>query len=257
MKRSALVILLALVLCSFLVKAYDFPVDDLKTTMDNAIQAIKDMVSPIFEFILGVSSLDEYFFSRVLLLILLYAVVQAVLFRVEIFRRNRATIYIISIVVSVLGARYMGDLQFIQGVLLPYGTLAIAITFFLPFLIFFWFVFDTVNTSVGRRLAWGLFGVVFIALWIARRDVLGAAQWVYVLGVGLVLFCLVFDSRIRNYFSLHEINVARRHLNDAQRVQMLHDYHLALDAFNRTGDGAARREVNRLAAALGNVPALP
>lgn len=246
----SLMTVLVLILSVYLVSAYTFPIQDLKQTGENIIKAGQDILTPFLEFLLGVKSVNEYFFQRVLLLILLYTVVYMATKRIEVFRRNGAVMFVISSIVAVLGARYMSEVGIIEAAMLPYGALGISITVFLPFLIYFFFVYDSVPGTTGRRLAWILFGLVFFALWLSRADKIGDVGWVYAAGIGLAMLCIIFDPMIRRYFGLYELRRATAHLSDAERVRMLHDYQRALDVYNRTGDRSARRELERTARQL-------
>ncbi len=253
MKRGILILSLIVLfasLSSFIVSAYTFPINDLKETGKNLIQVGKDMTIPFFEFLLGATESADYFFQRVLLLILLYSIVYLVMRRMELFRRNRAVLIIVSSIVAVLGARYMSELNIIEAAMLPYGVLGISMTVFLPFLIYFFFVYDSVPGTTGRRLAWMLFALIFFALWMSRASKIGETGWVYAAGIILAGVCILFDPTIKRYFGLHELRRTTAHLNDAQRVRMLNEYHRALEVYNRTGDRAARREMERLARQL-------
>lgn len=218
MKKSVIMfLLLGLVLSSNLVLAYSysysnyyFPVDDFRTTSQSIINVFSDVFGPFFEFFLGVDQFDQYFFSRVLLLILIYVVVFVVLKKVDIFRKNTIVCGIIAFAVSVLGARYASEIGFIQGILLPYGAMWIAIAVFLPFFIYGFFVHQAVSGSIGRKLAWILFAAIFFGLWISRWQDVGTFNWVYLLGILGVAIAFVFDKKIHEYFGITEANKMKR-----------------------------------------------
>ncbi|MFH1710864.1 MAG: hypothetical protein ABH840_00970 [Nanoarchaeota archaeon] len=249
-KRVFLIFALSLILSSCFVSAYTFPINDLRTTGDNVIRVLGDSFSPILSFFLGVDSFDKYFFQRSLLLILLFIVIYAILKRIEMFRTNKTILFLVASIVAILGARYMSDVGIIEAAMLPYGVLGISITVFLPFLIYFFFVYQSVPGTTGRRLAWIVFGLVFLALWASRSSEIGEVGWVYLAGIGLAIVAIFLDPTIKRYFGLHELRRATAHLNDAERVRLLNSYNSALSVYNRTGDTAARREVERLARQL-------
>jgi len=249
-KRVFFIFALSLILSSYFVSAYTFPINDLRITGENVIQALNDAFSPILSFLLGVDSFDQYFFQRCLLLILLFVVIYAILKRIEMFRANKNVLFLVSSIVAILGARYMSGVGIIEAAMLPYGVLGISITVFLPFLIYFFFVYQSVPGTTGRRLAWIVFGLVFLALWWSRSSEIGEVGWVYLAGIGLAFVCILIDPTIRRYFGLHELRRATAHMNDSERVRMLHDYNRALQAYNQFGDRAAEREMRRLARQL-------
>lgn len=201
-------ITLALTLMPSLVSA-QFPYD-LKYQTQRAIQLITDFVSPFLEFLLGVSSFDQYFFIRVLLLVLIFVIIFTVLEYIEIFKKNTAVRVIISLVMSIFSAKYIGESEIITGILLPYGVLGIALTFILPFLVFFFFVHKSIEAPAGRRAAWVFFAVVFFGLWMNRGEQVGPISWIYFVGVIAVIISIIFDPKIHEYFGLAEMRAARK-----------------------------------------------
>jgi hypothetical protein len=183
---------------------------DLKYKTQDAIRIITDFLSPFLEFILGVSSFDQYFWVRVLLLALIFVIVLTVLGYMTIFKENTATRVIVSLVVSIFSAKYIGESDIITGILLPYGVLGVALTFILPFLIFFFFVHKAIEAPAGRRAAWVFFAVVFFGLWLGRADQLGSVSWIYFVGVIAVILSIIFDPKIHEYFGIAEMRAARR-----------------------------------------------
>ena len=189
------------ILASQLVSAYSFPFD-FRTGGEQLIEWLSDIFSPFFKFLLGAESYEGHFFVSVLLLILLYVVVLSITKRMRIFSRYPFAYILISAIVSVLGARYMSENDLITGVLIPYGTLGVSVAVFLPLLIYFFFVHDSVPGSTGRRVAWILFAAVFFGLWITRLDEMGAFNWIYLIGLIIVGISFFFDKRVHMYFEL-------------------------------------------------------
>lgn len=213
MKKSNLIIYLiifsAIILIPFASAAMDF-----KGSSEKIIQIIKDVFGPFFGALIGTGDFDKQFFAKVLLLILLYSIIVTVMKKIELFKRQTSIIIIISAIVSILGTRYISETNFVNFVMLPYGTLALAITVFLPLFIFFYFVETTVKSSVGRRMAWVLFALVFFGLWFSRIKDFGGfsfsaeniKNWLYIIGVFLVGLFFFFDKEIQKYFNLHFIS---------------------------------------------------
>ena len=99
---------------------------DLGEGIRNIIDQVINFVTPVFEIILGDYSGSEYFFAKVLLVILLTIIIHSILERMPLFEGYKGTTTIIAIVVSVLGIRFLQD-DLIQTILLPYNVLFIAI----------------------------------------------------------------------------------------------------------------------------------
>jgi hypothetical protein len=213
---SLVALMLSIYLTQFVAAEYTFPVDDMKATSQNVINYIRDLVSPILSFLLGVPDADQYFFQRTLLLALLFAIVYVVLKRVDIFRSNKPVLFIVTFVMAVLGARYMSDIKLIETALLPYGVMAIAITVFLPFIVYFYFIETSINTRAGRRAGWILFGAVFLGLWITRYKDVPEFNWIYGLGIGAIAIVFLFDGTIHRYFEMQKFS-DRKHDRIAQQ----------------------------------------
>lgn len=208
MNKKRLVILVSLitlmVISMCFASAYQFPISDLKTTSENIIQAVGDIISPFLKFLLGddVTGFNQYFFQRCLLLALIFAITYLVLKRIDLFRSKKGFIILISAIVAILGARYISDIGLVELVLLPYGAFAISLTVLLPFIIYFYFIHNSGLGTAGRRIAWILFAVVFFGLWLTRMDTIGQYNWIYTIGVIAVIIVVIFDKTIHRYFEL-------------------------------------------------------
>jgi len=221
---------LALILISSLVSAQWY--GDFESASNQIIDWIKQIFGPFLEALIGESAFNEHFFARVLLLILIYAIVLTVLKKIELFSKNTFVCVLIAAIVSILGVRYLSETNLISWILLPYGTFFIAIAVFLPFLIYFFFVHTSVNSSIGRRLAWILFAAVFLGLWISRlRETgsfdlknLGTANWMYLLGIAGVAISFFFDREIQKYFGLHAIAKWKRKADEAEITRLQAEY---------------------------------
>jgi hypothetical protein len=177
------------------------------------MQLIQDFFGPIFEALLGVpgTMYDQYFFARVLFLILMYIMVSLALDNIDLFKGKKGIIVIISATVAILGARYIGDFQIIQALLLPYGALMISISIILPILIFGFFVHKTMNSGVVRKAAWVFFGIIFVGLWWTRRTDMQFSEfkWIYDIGIWIVVAIFLADSKVHEYFGYAEAREAK------------------------------------------------
>lgn len=170
--------------------------------LDDFIQKAGDTFGSIFAPIFGVSTFDEFLFAKILLFFLLFAIIFMVLKRITIFEGNITIISVVAVIVSLFAVRFIKENEFINAILLPYGTLGVSISIFLPLLIFFYFLHDSEIGGFGRRAAWFIYGAVFLVLWVTRPyDSLGAANWIYILGLGFVIISFIFDRSIHRYFT--------------------------------------------------------
>lgn len=214
------------------------------------VRGMGELISPFFELILNTSSYDEFFFAKSLLLILLFVIVLTAVKRIHLFEKQKGISFIIAGVVSILSVRYISDDGFISGILIPYGSLGIAITTFLPLLIYFFFVHQSVPGNFGRRAAWILYGIIFLFLWGSRSaDLNNSSNWIYLSGLAFVLVSFVWDSSIHSYFGLSDIKRLVRHSDDRRMAQLLAEYHNLSNISGPTVDRvreSLKEEIERL-----------
>lgn len=179
---------------------------------EDLVYMVSNFLGPIFGAIIGVNQFDQYFFARVLLLILVYVICSISLQNVEVFKDRNGAIFIISAVFAILGARYIGELNIIETLLLPYGAVMIAMTTILPFLICFFFIHKTMSSGAARRTAWIFLALIYFGLvWTRRVDIqANEFAWIYNSAIAIVLISVLFDSKIHEYFGIAEMREARR-----------------------------------------------
>ncbi|NCO11394.1 hypothetical protein CO038_01760 [Candidatus Pacearchaeota archaeon CG_4_9_14_0_2_um_filter_39_13] len=222
------------------------PGDAIEMTID----ALKEVLTPIFEAILGTSSYDDFFFAKILLLLLLFVVISAAAKKVPAFENNKAVSFVIALVISLLAVRYISEEGFIAGILLPYGTLGIAIVTLLPFIIYFYFLHNIGQSPFFRRIAWIFYGIVFVAVWFTRPDgqISEAATWIYVLGVAAVAISFFFDKDIHKYFG----TVRHEKLMRGFKLKQLTDLEADISKLTSIPAGERSDYVNRRLRALGD-----
>ena len=231
-----------------LVSAYSFGygIQDGVTRVTGYIEQIG---TPVFEVLLKTHS-GEFFFSKILIFLLLYLLIFTILKKANFLGDNKGLIALISVIISLLSVRYIPDDDFFNAMLLPYGTLGISLIIFLPFLIYFFFVHTSVPGKFGRRAAWAVYALVFFVLWAFRANEIGAANSLYVAGIGMVVLAFIFDSSIHEYLGLYELGKTMSRISDTQRTDLLRRFIDARDIFNQTGDPGAKRTMIRLAKQL-------
>ena len=176
------------------------------------INIVQNFFSPFFEAILGVSQFDQFFFERVLFLIMIFSVCYIIMKRLPVFEEKAGIAALVAGVISLLGARYTGGWDVIQAMLLPQGALFLSMAIILPFLLFFYFVHTTMESGAARRAAWIFFGAVYLGLVLTRTSTsYGTSDvgWIYNFGILAVLASLAFDKSIHKYFGLEEARSAK------------------------------------------------
>ena len=192
----------------------------------NFIEQVGNSIGEILAPIIGSYDSSEFLFAKILLFFLLFAIIFVALSKIDLFAGNRAVHVTITLIVSILSVRYIKEGEFINAILLPYSALGIAISLFLPLLIYFYFVHFSGIGPFGRRTAWFIYGIVFLVLWGSRPyEDLGAANWVYLIGIGFILINLLFDKSIHQYLGLAGLARWRERAEDARISRLQAEYH--------------------------------
>lgn len=214
-----------------------FSADELKEGANQVVGWIKAIFGPFFEAILGTRSYDSFFYAKVLLLILLYALISFILNKIDLFQGRGGVISIVAGVISVLAVRFLQENDFVRGILLPTGALGISLIVILPILIYFFFVHEYIKGSSGRRIAWMFFFVVFCAIWLKRRtEIPSDLNWIYSLGIIIVGINFLFDSQIHQYFELAALKRWNQKLRDREVAKLQAEYNLLYNTTPRTSD---------------------
>jgi len=212
MRRGLVIFVLALLLIPLISAAGEF--DQASEIITKVIDSTLGFITPVMENIIGDYSSSEFFFAKILLLILLSIIIKTVLDKTPIGEDNKKISLILAIIVSVLAIRFMSQNEFIESVLIPYGTLGIAITTLLPIVIFFYFVHNTKIGNFGRKVFWTIYGIVLFVLWISRAQELpSTANWIYLLSFIAVIIFIFLDKSIHGYFGLADIRKFERQDN--------------------------------------------
>jgi hypothetical protein len=194
MKKSITVFILALMTIS-LVSAYDLS-DSLARGSEQLIDIVESVLGPFFSVFLGGEG--DLLFERILFFFIIFSLVYVVLNseRVPIFQGQKGVIWVITIAVSLLSARFLTDTMLVQTILLPYGVFGVAITSALPLILFFFFA-EGFDSPLIRKSLWIFFLVIFMGLWTSRYSELGDVSWIYFITGILALLFFLFDGTIR------------------------------------------------------------
>ncbi len=197
--------------------------------INKVINGVTDVFRPIFENILGKdkSEGNEYFFARVLLLILLFSIIYSVLGTITFFQDKTWVLFIVGAVVSILGMRGIVDQTLLETILLPSQTLGIALTAGIPFVVYFMIVEFNTWARAARNTAWIFFAVIFIGLWISRYDSISAAAdpfalYIYPITALLALLMMIFDGTIQKWRNNMSIDRASN-ISKTRQIRVLQD----------------------------------
>jgi len=205
----------------------------------------------------GINS-DAVFISKILLLILLICLISLVLDKVPMIADSDGMKWTITIAVSLLGIRFLsGDV--VAAILLPYTTMAVAMSVIIPFLIFTVFIYSALDSPTARRLAWAFFGIVFFFLWFMRYSdgSLGAVKNLYTVAAIVSLIMIFLDGTIRRLQLRMRTEKTMSVSNYRRYVDLLKEYEISTERYQtalRSGDAkiakAAKTDVDNADKAL-------
>ncbi|MBI2629382.1 hypothetical protein HYW74_04840 [Candidatus Pacearchaeota archaeon] len=174
---------------------------DLGIGITQIIYQMTEFFRPIFEFLLGPYASTQFFYAKVLLLILMFVFVYWALDRLPLFQGYRSITLVIATAVSILAIRYLSENDLILGILLPYGTFGVVLTTLIPFFLFGYMIHATGMPGIGRKVGWGFFGIVFFILWRTKAGEIGdISNYIYTGTLIGVAVMLVFDKSVHAYF---------------------------------------------------------
>jgi hypothetical protein len=205
-KRGVLILsalsLVAFLLLSSFVSAAILPASPLESFLDSLISAVK----PIFVYTLGASDLDpSTFFVKILVFFLMLSMFYIAATRVPGISEHGVVIWLISIVMGILSARFLTTSALVNFVWLPTGIGGIALVSLLPFVLYFFFL-ESLDSHLIRKVGWVLFTVLYFGLAIVRWDTMSTGgewwqnlAWMYII-TGILSLILIFaDRKIRMY----------------------------------------------------------
>jgi hypothetical protein len=162
-------------------------------------------------------------------------VVWSVLDKMPFFYENRWSVWMLSIIVSVLSIRFI-EPTLIEGMLLPYSTSGIAITVTLPLAIYFIWVYKIFRSSIFRRMCFFVALLIFIGLYFTRREQLQDTSYIYLWGVAACILFIIFDKLIVYFWSKSHEENTRSNLADRSERHILHELNLLNEAWERGMD---------------------
>ncbi len=215
-KRSQvfLMIIMCFLATSSFISAASFSFENAKSQVTRVIDSTLGILSPFFQKIIGDYSTSDFFFSKILLFILLIIIIKNVLDRTPIASDNKKISLIISIIISILSIRFINENNFFATIFIQYGVLGIAITTILPMVIFFYFVHNTNVGTYGRKVFWSLYAIIFGAIWILKSsEIPEVANWIYGLTLTAAIIFIFLDKSIHSYLGLSDFKKFERESN--------------------------------------------
>lgn len=227
------------------VSASSFQLGSVGDFVQRVIDSVAEIGRPVFSALFGTYDSDEFLFVKVLLLILVFVMIKFALKATPGIGEKKGVVNIISLIVSLFAIRFLSESEFVRGILLPYGVLGVALVTLLPFLIYFFFVEKSIASSTGRKIAWMLFTIVFVVLWISRATsserLPAVANYLYLSVVVLGVALFFFDRNVKKYFGRINDQRALRETIEEQITELRARYVRLIDVPGREAEGVRER----------------
>lgn len=264
MKKTFSIVILGIFLISMMNLVAAAPLADVVNGVQTGIDTIVDSLNPVLKQIVGENDGGDIFLAKILFLIIIFAIAWKALERIDFFSENEWILWTVSVAVSILAIRWIGNTDVVNTILLPYSAFGVAIMSGLPFVLYFLIVKDFNRTI--RKVSWIFFIVVFVGLWIMRsgeaENTVGKFAYVYLATAGLALAVLLFDGTIQKInqkikaekaMSYKDLERKHRIMDDLEKAR-----NLKLDIIKRKGSTTDIRDteahITKLEEALAELP---
>ncbi len=179
-----------------------FAYSDLGYYLDQAAYSIQ----PFAQFFLGGFDYTGYMlFERFLLFLIIFGISFIVLRETPLFNdaKNRNVLIVISLAVPLLAVRYI-SLEWLNTVIVSYRVFGIAVTSFIPFLIYFFFLIQVARDHPAiRKIGWILFACIYFALYSTAESSEYSQVYMWTAFVAVAFFLL--DGTIQNYMNKQKL----------------------------------------------------
>lgn len=252
MNKKVGLFLTALILSSFLI-SFISAIPDWSGEISSGLDTIATNAEPILKWVLGDVtdfgssdiSAGEALLVKLLFFIILLSILYFTVQQIPFFNANSAVVWIISIIVSILGIRFLTSAALINLIWLPSGAVGITLAAFFPLVIYFFFIESFHSQPFIRRAGWIFFMVMFFALAIIRWPDFSGSKWnyawIYVITAVLALLSYVFDGTIQKYWHKARIQRAGAGAKAAQAALVQDDIDKAVEAFRKNPAGYTGR----------------
>jgi hypothetical protein len=205
---------------------------DLGYSIDNAARSIQ----PLAQFFLGgFDYTGQLLFERFLVFLIIFSITFVALFKAPFFKDQKPAVVVLSLVVPLLSVRYI-NFEWMNTILMSYQVFGIAMTAFLPFVIYFFFLMGIAPNSPGvRKIGWILFGCVYLGLYTTAENQFYGQVYIWTALVSLLF--LLLDGTIARTMAWNKVKASGKStLQDAEVAIKRRMHELAIDLQNKVID---------------------
>ena len=188
------------------ISAQSFGFFDLDEIVERTGDAVKSIMGPILGNPSG-GDTSEFLSAKIMVFFMIFGIVFVVLKKIQLFRGNKPVRVVVSIIFSILAVKFLREEELMAAILLPYGAFTTSLILFLPFIVWFFFVYSSGMSSISRITAWLLYGVFYSFMFIQRYDEINGSSGEMIFWIGLILvFAVAFlDNTIMRFVRSRQI----------------------------------------------------
>ena len=203
---------------------------------------------------LGGLTAGEALFAKILVFFIVLTIVSLAVRTVPRVGESQWISFIIALLVTMLGVRYLTSGALLNAIWLPSGTLSVVLATFLPFIIFFFFT-EGFESDIIRKVGWIAFVVIFFGLAYMRWDVLATTgaggtrfnlAWMYVIIAGLSLIMLIFNKNIHAMMAVQGLMRVKDDQKRASLVENAKRRRELLEELGRANSPTERERIMKL-----------
>ncbi|MSS74960.1 hypothetical protein EXS73_01980 [Candidatus Pacearchaeota archaeon] len=197
---------------------------DIRELSGSVAKAFVDIGEPLLQALFGHEWSGQLLFERFLLALVLVVLIYLILGKVPLFEGDgqQRIRMCIALIVPLIGMRYL-DYAWLTSVLQQYALLALVLLALLPFLLYFYFLYEIAGDhGIIRKLGWLLFIALYAGLWsTAPTDRADIYLWTTV----LAFVCLLGDNLIFSRYELRKLMKADRRFKGREIARLRDEIH--------------------------------
>ena len=214
----------------------------------DGIELVKKTGEPLFNALLGATASGENLFVKILVFLLIILVVYAVLDRVGPFKEKTWVQLGIGLVFAILGVRFIPE-DLLVALLIPSSALVGVLVVGIPFLIFGYILYTSVESSIARRIGWAAFSAFLIVLFFynvaATEGALKAWHWIYPVLFVVCWIALWYDGTVARWRGKYYAQRSRSQIDLASYSANVKDYESLKASFRNMSPDNANYEVTK------------
>jgi hypothetical protein len=218
------------------------PVEGIRQLAQGLGETIYILIEFIVNTLFTIESFNQFLVARIMIAIIVLLVVYTVINKNNLIGDKKPIHWIIASAITILTIRFMPQ-GFIEMILIQYTSLGVALTVFLPLIIFFFFIQQSGMGPLARRAGWLIYGATFLALWYQSENLSESAEFIYWIGLLFITASLIFDRKIHEYFGLRELKEVERESNANRYIDLEAK---ARDIHNKLNDGNIPESIKKI-----------